>query len=413
MIMKHNRNNLWELSSVLAISALFMYLPLSAYMVSISGSQAWGFGRDICVLILAVATIFLVMRKNRNGFVENRLLWSVILLFLLWMTLSIFWKEGGVTQWMRGWRHNGLPYIYLILLCWAVWLVRYRKIILSSILIGSIIPLIIAGLQVLGVAVPLGGGGLTLGGLQNVSFVGTLSIQRIPSLLAGPNAFGLYLAFLFPALYWWVYLRKREWRIFFSISILLTFFLTTTFSRSAWLAGGIVLLSILYLITQDTIGRSKAACIFGVPITLGILSLLFIPSLRNSNILNHNDSSNQRIQQYKRVWDERSEISWHGRGIGMAGLSSQNRLDNGPNNWTENTLLDIYEQLGWVGLLLYLGVWVTIGYILWMKSGQMRFISLAVLIAVFVASLTISLTTGEVGIFLAFYLLSLGLHQSS
>ena len=85
-----------------------------------------------------------------------------------------------------------------------------------------------------------------------------------------------------------------------------------------------------------------------------LVAIFIIGSNPNTrDIITHDSSTNLRFEQYNRIWNQRLEIGLLGRGVGAAGPSSQNRLDININRWTENTYLDIFEELGFIGFLLY------------------------------------------------------------
>lgn len=324
---------------------LFLFLPFSAWIVSLSGKPSLSLVRDGLILLAFLSSIKMLDNTAR----KQKLVW-VLGTFAFWGILSFFWREASVAQWMRGMRFDFLPLVlFATLLICRVSCEQQRLLWRVVIGIGAIVG-VLAVLEAIGIKIPLSTQYSGPGALTEINYVGDWSQVRLRSILVNPNALGLYMLCLVACTYaylrtWWRYLLMS----FFSLVLVLTF------SRSA-LVGLAVLLALIagsYLRTK--IGLAKTLVIFillAMIVTVGISRLTKSEDLQN--LITHGDSSSLRWQQYERIWQQKFDIGLLGRGAGGAGLSSQNRLDGGPNRWTEDIYLDMFETYGLIGLVLYL-----------------------------------------------------------
>jgi O-antigen ligase len=191
--------------------------------------------------------------------------------------------------------------------------------------------------------------------------------------------------------------------------------LVLTFSRSAVIGLLSILLIATFLYAKRKIGWIKSTIIIlGALLLLALGSLLVYSQPGYKEYFTHYDSSKLRILQYERVWDKKDEIGLTGRGVGTAGPSSQFRLDGGENHWTENVYLDTFEELGYVGLLIYLSLVlaaiVTTGKNFGSKDGLTAFLLLS---GLGITGIFINYYTGQAGIFLMWLASGLSLKKWS
>jgi O-antigen ligase len=213
--------------------------------------------------------------------------------------------------------------------------------------------------------------------------------HRLQGTLAGPNAMGL---FIMLALILWPIWHKSFPKVVGYLGLLAGLVaLALTFSRSSFL-GLVVGIIGLIVIYWSSLAKFKKWLIpfFIIGLAAGIYLTINPPSS-----LARPFSGDLRVQQAKRVYRERSEIGFFGRGVGSAGLVSQNRLDDGPNYYTENTYLDMYEGMGIIGVLLYLGLWIiTLVSLIRSKNTEIKIIGVAGL-GLAIAGIFINHYTGQ------------------
>lgn len=361
---------------------LIIFLPLSAWLVSLTGDSWVALGRDGLLVLLTIAVI-LVSTKPKDWW-----LFGLAVVFIAWGLASYFWREESLGQWLRGVRFVLEPVVLFGTLLLARRSESWNKI--WPWLIAAFTLAIIAGFVEYffpqAVRYTLGSG-LQQGNLEQVHLAGAW--QRMQSTLAGPNALGLYLLVGLLSAPWWA---KNLNRYLATVVILAgVVALALTFSRSSYIgtfAGAIALVVVL----GRQFPKWRNVC-------LGALGLLLITgavlAAKSPSGLIRVNSNEIRLEQYHRVWQERSQIGWLGRGIGSAGLVSQNRLDGGPNNYTENTYLDMFEALGLVGAILYLSLWLTVLWTLFRRSDIEAKIIGATGVGLFVAGIFVNHYTGQ------------------
>ncbi|PIS07343.1 hypothetical protein COT78_04270, partial [Candidatus Berkelbacteria bacterium CG10_big_fil_rev_8_21_14_0_10_43_13] len=332
----------------------------------------------------------------------------LIIVYIFWILLSYFWSEASTLQWLRGVRFSAVPMLFLLTLSLANFTQSEKKSIFKSVIWVSVFIVTLSIPELIGVKLPLVTAISSQGTLSADHFVGAANLHRLQSVLAGPNAFGLYLLVLITiVLSWGKELKTPKWLIwvYFLIAIL-------TFSRSVWI--GLVVLSFVALVSRYKFRVTKVAQL--IAILLIVCAGIFVLARKSATvnqIVTHGVSTNERFAEYKRIWQTRHDIGLLGRGAGDAGPTTQNRLDDGPNYWTESTYLDTFEEFGLIGLLLFISIIV----LLWRKivvapSDNPTFRTARLLVPAFlVAGLFISLYTGQVAVYT--FLLILGSADSN
>lgn len=372
---------------------LFGFLPFSSWLVSLTGLAWISLVRDVAVFLML---ILLVLSKKIK--LSNKLMFSIALIFAVWGLCSFFWREASIAQWLKGYRFTYVPiFLFLILSCTQF--IEKEKNILSKILLySSVVVILFAVLELMGIKLPLTTSLSGAGALESNHVVGRINVARLGSVLAGPNALGLYLlAMVGFFLGSFGTLKKVNY-----LWILYAGFLLLTFSRSSVAGLIVMILTALFLII-----RKKTGWFLAFASILFVLSLLsyggafLYTNEKTRDYLTHSDSTSMRFEQYERVWDTRNEIGLLGRGSGTAGPSSQYRLDGGENHWTENIYLDIFEELGLIGLILYLIIMLYLIAFAWKNKNQDRGkTALFITIAFAFSGIFINYYTGQAGIFL-------------
>jgi len=375
---------------------LLSFLPFSSWLISLTGNLCLSLARDLLVLILLLFAIFLVKNKPEKH------LYAVILLYCGWVLLSIFWREADLWQWLRGVRFAIIPFILIFAVASLGFNEKEKRGFYITIFVSSMIVLALGLLEFIGVRIPLADNVATQGTLQSEHLVGNSDILRLQSILAGPNALGLYLLSVLG--FWW-FLLRGNWRILVLLPISILFL---TYSRSAWIGLVVLLMVIIFPFIVNTGWKKKLTLGVVFALLLSIAGFFYFkPDLADDLIL-HGNSSSLRAAQIERVSEARFEIGFLGRGAGGAGMSSQNRFDGGPNYWTENTYLDVFEEFGLVGLILFLAILVlAIRQSNCSKEKKSSVPALAILSAYLVSGFFINFYTGQAGVWLLFFAIGL------
>jgi len=378
---------------------LLIFLPLSSWLISLTGIASLTLIRDALI-----GLIFVLALINPNCQKFDKRILRLVSLFIAWGVVSYFWREASAMQWLKGFRFTFLPLFFFL----AVWNFDFnsgqKNIIYKLIFGGAIVIFVLALLSLFGVNVPMTTAYSGQGALASVHYVGNSLIPRLQSVLAGPNALGLYLIAIIGLLLG--NLKSRKLALYLLVPAIII--LVLTFSRSALIGLLIMALVFLFMVLKEKLGATKSFFIvimISLLITLAGFFAYRSPVLQN--YFTHDNSSSLRYEQYQRIWDTKAEIGLFGRGVGTAGPSSQARLDGGENHWTENIYLDIFEELGFVGLILYLTLIISLIF-LTAKRGRDK--SAFLIITTFaVTGIFINYYTGQVGIFLMWLAVALTL----
>lgn len=389
----------WLVKSLLV--ALIIFLPLSAWLVSFTGNQLIGLGRDVSLVLLL---IILFWRLKTRPVLFN----LAAGLFLLEIILSFYWREESLSQWLRGLRFVGEPILLFLLLANVPLSEKVEESVWQTMAITLGVVVVIGFLEYLfPIVVRTHLGAIQTGYLGQIHLAG--AYKRMQSVLAGPNALGLYLMMGLLFFGWGgAQLAKRSGWAWLPISGGLIA-LVLTFSRSAWLGY-----LISYLVGLAFSAHLPKHLRLVITITVIVVGLLITRALidRSASWLTRDFSGQIRLEQYQRVWRERGEIGLLGRGPGSAGLASQNRLDNGPNYYTENSYLDTFEGLGFLGGALYLLLWFSVLIALWRSSSKLSQPVFYAGLGLAIAGIFINHYTGQAAIWLFWLLAALALNST-
>ena len=376
-----------------------MFLPFSSWLVSITGDPKLSLIRDGLIILLFLLSL---VRLDWNLQHVRRLIFPGV--FLLYGLLTFFWREASELQWLRGIRFVLGPILLYFSLLNFDFKKSEKRLIYRYVLTGVAIISVVSILEFFGIKIPVTSKYSEDGSLSDIHRVGTLEIVRLKSILAGPNGLGLY---LLAAIGFSLGAFKKISPKLYLLAVIPVLLLLLTYSRSAFLGFLAMLLVALGFYIKKKTDLKVALSVIALILSsfFCLLAVLYIFP-RTQEFLTHNDSSKIRFQEYTRIWQTKGEIGLLGRGPGTAGPSSQNRLDYGPNHYTENIYLDIFEEFGYIGLALYLALLLfSLFKILKHAGGVENYTAFLLFVAFGFAGIFINYYTGQVGIFL-FWLVS-------
>ena len=218
---------------------------------------------------------------------------------------------------------------------------------------------------------------------------------RISSTLRGPNPLGAYLLVILTGITVFIMKLKNNWRrlawAVFGLGGLICLFYS--YSRSAWI-GCVVTIGLVVIIGLSLKSRKYAyimAGLFGLIIVIGAVATI---ALRNNSrfedvILHTNrnstspTTSDQAHESYLHSGLEEVIHQPLGYGTGTAGPASV--YNNHPARLAENYFLQIGQEAGWLGVVLFLAINWCVGKQLWTKRRD----SLALLLLVTLIGITI------------------------
>jgi hypothetical protein len=194
---------------------------------------------------------------------------------------------------------------------------------------------------------------------------------RVQSTLRGPNPLGAYLVIIVTALAGlFLSVRLKSWK--FPVALLATLtVLYGTYSRSAYIGTFLSVLLLVWLMARSVYVRKLLLVTAAVTVVIGA-GMLFVlrDNDRVQNVLFHTDehslssssSNDSRAGVMKQGVRDIAEQPL-GRGPGTAGPASV--YNNGHARVAENYFVQIAQEVGVVGVVLFLGICFFAGRALW------------------------------------------------
>lgn len=201
-----------------------------------------------------------------------------------------------------------------------------------------------------------------------------INYPRIMSSLRGANPLGAYLVLILGAITAIIIKTKNKRTVLGALGLGACLALILSFSRSAWIGALICLGLIIYTYVKN----KKIKRFFWIFLAAGavILALLAIGLRHNTTFedaILHTDHRSQALkssnQGHATAFKEGVRDIVHqplGRGPGTAGPASV--YNNHPSRISENYFLQIGQEVGVVGMALFVAINVMIGQLLWQKK---------------------------------------------
>jgi hypothetical protein len=199
-----------------------------------------------------------------------------------------------------------------------------------------------------------------------------IDFSRVQSTLRGANPFGAYLVIIVPAFLAGLRKKSSLWAILLLAALLTMFY---TYSRSAWVGLALA----LYILSLLMIRRRKkewllagvAAVVLGAGVLYGLRAnptvqdIFLHTSSKSASAMSSNEIRNQAIKQ---GFDDVVHDPI-GRGPGTAGPASF-RNNGHTARIAENYYLQIAQEVGVFGLLLFITINVLVARELWIRRAD-------------------------------------------
>lgn len=384
------------LSLITALSVVILVLmPFHAFL-SVWGSAIIGhytilrLWKELVLAVCIAGALYLLFTNWKQIFAgkTNRLLWLIIAYALV----NIIW--GIVAYFKNGVSYKALGFGLIINLRFlAFFLVTFviskystvlkdnwRKILVWP----SAIVIVFAIIQQLLPANFLEHFGYSSSTILPYQYVDNNSLfLRAQSTLRGANPLGAYLLIIITALLATTVLKQKRFSLhdLYNKKVLLTLSgivaMYFTYSRSAWI-GAFIASATLFVLTQY---RKPLFKKLFVSASLAIIFLVgfIVANIEHNrtieNIVLHTSQSSQSPESstsnHLRLFKEGGlEVLNEplGRGTGSAGPASV--YSNHPARISENYYIQIGQELGWIGLLIFISINLTLGYLLWLRRGD-------------------------------------------
>ncbi len=381
--------------SVFTILILFL-MPFHA-LLTVWGSSLFGhytslrLWKEVLLVISALGAIYLIItdQKIRTHTLSRRLVWLILLYILLtvvWGLLAL--NQHDVTAKALGYGLIvNLRYLVFFLVTWAValrmsrlrshwqWAVYWPAM---GVALFGLLQIFILPHDFLR---HFGYGSQTIPPFETINH--NTHYIRIASTLRGANPLGAYL--LIPISLLAVLLlnpKRRTWlQAGFLVALLTVLFFS--FSRSAWIGAALSILVVLLMSVRTRLSRLAALSVIAALVVAGAgLSLAFHRSARFENFIFHTQthsavkttSNENHLMALKtglgEIWDHPL-----GQGPGTAGPASIYNTGHNPRI-AENYFVQIAQETGWLGFMLFVLINAGVGYLLWLRRSDPLALSL-------------------------------------
>ncbi len=340
--------------------------------------------KEFLVLLLGLAVIWLFfIDKEIRGIVFKSKLTLMIFIYVILDCVS-----GFVAHEKHLVSNKALAYGFLddlrffsfFIICWALALKsnRLNKIWAQLIIWPAAVVIMFGLLQMsvlpANILVHFGYGPKTIEPFQTIN--NNPNYIRILSTLRGSDPLGTYLILPISALAVLLLKYPRRWGwAKLSMLVAAVIVLYGSYSRASWI-GAVIACAIAVgtLISREFIVKHRTyfIAVAAIVVVLGISSVvIFAHSKRFQNVIFHTQtnsvepiSSDQA--HLSALKDGLKQMSSHpfGQGPGSSGPASvYNRLR--PPHITENYFLEIGEETGWIGMLLFIAINIYLALLLW------------------------------------------------
>ena len=383
-------------SKILLISAslsalILVLMPFHAFL-TVWASTLFGhyitlrLWKEVLLIILVATSLYLAVSfKDRFTDLDSKLWW----LISGYVAINLVW--GAVAYSNHNVDLKALVYALIANLRFlaffvVTWIISKHSKLLSDnwqkiIILPAVVVIIFGGIQEFLPANFLGHFGYSSLTVLPFQYVDNNSLfLRVQSTLRGANPLGAYLVLVITTLLATTIIREKKFSIhdFYSFKVVLTLTalvtLFFTYSRAAWI-GVLIAEATLFVMTQ----YSKP--LFKRYFTVGVVTLVLISAFVAANI-SHNKSIQNAVLHTSQtsksaVTSNESHLSKLktgakevvneplGRGPGSAGPASV--YNSHPSRIAENYYIQIGQELGWLGLVIFLLINVRLAYLLWLQ----------------------------------------------
>jgi len=372
----------WVSGFVMAIILLvpfhaFLTVWLSGLIGHYTAIRLW---KEALLVLCTIGTFYLLLTdsKIRIHTMTRRLVWLILaymLLTLIWGILALNQHDVSTKAFGYGMIVN-LRYLVFFLVAWAsaLRLARLRNNWARLVYWPAIAVVVIGLLQVF--VLPsdflrhFGYGPNTISPIETINH--NRNYLRAFSTLRGANPLGAYLVIPISLVTIWMLRRGRNWRhaLFLAAAAVLLFF---SFSRSAWVGAALSVTVVLFLSRLSAKSQKIAVAVVAGLILVGAgMTVAFHRSTRFENFVFHTQKhsavpTTSNGGHTSAIKNGLSSLAHHplGNGPGTAGPASV--YNNHPPRIAENYYIQIGQEVGWLGLFMFLLINAGVGYLLFLR----------------------------------------------
>jgi len=368
------------------IILIFIIVPYQGFL-SVWGASLFGhytllrLWDEILLAISLVGALYLILadKKIRFNTLSRHLVWVILAYIFLTLSLGIVsYIDKDVTKkaFLYGLIVN-LRYLIFFLVTWCVSLrfSRLRRNWRTLVLWPSVIVIVFGLLQIF--VLPsdflkhFGYGPHTIPVIETVN--SNTKYIRIASTLRGANPLGAYLIIPISLLSILILKTKQSSIRHLALLIGAGVVLFYTYSRSA-LAGALVTLAIVFLSAKLPKKYIKLAYI--VVAVLIIAGGIFYAADKNNPVLQNLITHSQKHSSVKTTSDANhlnglkngiKQVLHQPLGMGPGSAGPASVYNNNKVRIAENYYVQIGQEVGWLGLILFILINTGVGYLLWKR----------------------------------------------
>lgn len=374
--------------------AIFLLMPFHAFLTVWGSSlvghytilRLWKEGL-LAICIIGILYLIITDHKIRSHTLTRRLVW----LIFAYMLLTVAWGLLALNQHDVNAKALGygliidLRFLAFFLVTWAValrlgrlrnnwqWLVYWPAIVVVGfgLLQAFVLPNDFLS--------HFGYGPATIPAYETINH--NQHYIRIASTLRGANPLGAYLVIPISVVTVFLLRGKRDWRqgVFLLAALAVLFF---TFSRSAWVGAALSVVIILFLGRLSRRSQAIALAAAGsLVLVAAVLAISFRHDMNFENFVLHTQThsavaSTSDQGHFTSLKTGLSDLRHHplGNGPGTAGPASV--YNDHPARIAENYYIQVGQEVGWLGLAMFILINVGIGYLLFLRRADPLALSL-------------------------------------
>ena len=383
------------ISAVATILTLILVLiPFHAFLTVWLASNfghytAFRLWKEALLVVCSLGSTYLLLTdtKIRSHTLSRRLVWLIVAYGLLQLAAGLLaWQRDDVTTKALGYGLiSNTRFLVFFLFCWAVALrtARLHKNWQKLLLWPALVVIAFGLLQIL--VLPhdflrhFGYGRPTILPFETINH--NAYYVRIQSTLRGSNPLGAYLVVPLTVLSVLIVRGQRNWqRLALLLGGLVVLFFS--FSRSAWLGAAIAIGLAVVLGARSARARQRIGYVALAGLVLVVsLGLALRHNARVENVVLHSESHTTAITSSNEghvsaLKSGLGDIIHHPLGLGTGTAGPASVYNNRPPRIAENYFLQIGQETGLLGLLLFIMITGGVAYLLWMHRADPLALSL-------------------------------------
>ncbi|HLB66351.1 MAG TPA: O-antigen ligase family protein [Candidatus Saccharimonadales bacterium] len=361
--------------SAATIGLMFLLLPLHAVLTTWAGANLghidlFRIWKELLLMPLTLGILWLVVKDKelRKSLLSNKLIWLIAAYSLLHVAVGLFAlqnnnvnEEALIYALLINLRFLGFFVVCLIIASKSNWLIsNWRQLIIWPATVVVLFGLLQQFVLPANFLNHFGYGPDTIPAMHTVDR--NPEYLRLQSSLRGPNPLGAYLVLVITLAGASIITQKqrRASQASFLLGAMIVLFFS--YSRSAWLGLIASLFLLIYWLLNKPQARRylilSATCLV---LIIGGLAAIYRNNTIVENTLLHtsqvsrspDDSNEVRIEAWSKSIKSVIKEPW-GRGPGTAGPASFR--NNQPTHIAENYYIQIGQEVGAIGLVLFLAI---------------------------------------------------------